>query len=165
MNDEPRVAFVALGSNLDEPRRQVERALERLARLPATRVTGTSRLYRSEPLGVADQPDFVNAVVRLETGLTARALLDALLAVERAHGRTRSAERWGPRTLDLDLLLYADAVLDEPGLEVPHPGLTARAFVLYPLAELAPDLGIPGAGPLRDWLARVPADGLTVLED
>src|SRR5690606_808780 len=120
----PRVAFVALGSNLDDPERQVARAFDALARLPDTALTARSRLYRSAPLGDADQPDYVNAVARLETRLAARELLDALLAVERAHGRVRDGERWGPRTLDLDLVLYGDEVIDEPGLRVPHPGLT-----------------------------------------
>lgn len=160
-----RVAFVALGSNLDGPRDQVERALTELLRIPRTELTGRSRLYRSRPLGGLDQPDFVNAVARLETGLAARELLEALLEVERAHGRVRGGERWAPRALDLDLLLYGDEVIDEPGLVVPHPGLTTRSFVLYPLAELAPELGIPGAGPLREVLARVPADELAVIED
>lgn len=165
MNAEPRAAFVALGSNLDDPVAQVRRALDELGALPATAVSGRSRLYRSPPLGAPDQPHFVNAVARLETRLAPRELLDALLGIERAHGRRRDGRRWAPRSLDLDLLLYGAEVIREPGLEVPHPGLTGRAFVLYPLAELAPGLGIPGAGPLRGLLARVPADELTVIED
>lgn len=165
MNDSPRVAFVALGSNLDGPERQVARAFDELARLPATTLTARSRLYRSAPLGGASQPDYVNAVARIETALGPHELLDALLAIERAHGRERRLERWGPRTLDLDLVLYGDAVIDEPGLKVPHPGLTERAFVLYPLAELAPELGIPGADTLQAALARVSAGGLTVIEE
>ena len=165
MNDGPRVAFVALGSNLDAPRDQVLRAFGELAALPGTALTARSRLYRSPPLGPADQPDYVNAVARLDTTLMPRALLDALLGIERAHGRRRDGGRWGPRTLDLDLLLHGDTVLDEPGLTLPHPGLTTRAFVLYPLAELAPDLGIPGAGPLRALVARTPAGELAAIED
>ena len=165
MSGEPRAAFVALGSNLDDPRRQVERALAELDGIPGTRVTAHSHLYRSPPLGPTDQPDFINAVAALETTLAPRALLDALIDIERAHGRIRDGQRWGPRTLDLDLLLHGDTVQDEAGLALPHPGLTQRAFVLYPLAELAPDLGIPGAGPLRALLARVPAGDLAVIED
>lgn len=159
------VAFVALGSNLDDPRAQVSRAFEALDGIAGVRVTGRSRLYRNPAMGPAGQPEFVNAVARLETSLEPGELLAALLAIETAHGRDRRTDRWGPRTLDLDLALYGDRVIDEPGLTVPHPGLTARAFVLYPLAELAPGLEIPGAGALRDLLARVPADDLKVLED
>lgn len=165
MSGAPRVAFVALGSNLDNPRAQVERALVELGTIADTNLVSHSRLYRSPPLGPPDQPDYVNAVAALETTLAPRALFDALLEIERAHGRTRDGERWGPRTLDLDLLMVGDAVQDEAGLTLPHPGLTQRAFVLYPLAELAPDLGIPGAGPLRAVLARVPVGDLAVIED
>lgn len=165
MSEGPRVAFVALGSNLDGPRGQVERALSELGAIPGTSLTAHSRLYRSPPMGPTEQPDFVNAVAALETSLAPRALLDALIGIERAHGRTRDGQRWGPRTLDLDLLLYGELVQDEAGLTLPHPGLTQRAFVLYPLAELAPDLGIPGVGPLRALLARVPAGDLAVIED
>lgn len=165
MNPDPRAAFVALGSNLEVPREQVLRALDALAAIPKTRCTGRSSLYRSQPLGPVDQPPFVNAVARLETGLAPRALLDALLAIERAHGRIRDGARWGPRTLDLDLLLYEDLVLAEPGLTLPHPGLTTRAFVLYPLAELAPDLVVPGAGPIHTLIDQVDPDGLSAIED
>lgn len=165
MNAPRNAAFVALGSNLDDPRAQVVRALEALGGLEHTQVTGRSRLYRNPAMGEAGHPDFVNAVARLETALAPRELLAGLLAIEAAQGRDRGADRWGPRTLDLDLVVYGDRVIDEPGLTVPHPGLTTRAFVLYPLAELAPDLGIPGVGPLRALLARVPAGDLAVIED
>lgn len=165
MSGAPRAAFVALGSNLDNPRAQVERALTELGNISGTTLIAHSRLYWSPPLGPPDQPNFVNAVAALETTLTPRALLDALIGIERTHGRTRNGQRWGPRTLDLDLLLVGDVVQDEAGLTLPHPGLTQRAFVLYPLAELAPDLGIPGVGPLRALLARVPAGDLAVIED
>jgi 2-amino-4-hydroxy-6-hydroxymethyldihydropteridine diphosphokinase len=161
----PRVAYVALGSNLDDPRAQVVRAFSELDAVPGTRVTGRSSLYRNPAVGEPGQPDFVNAVARVETTLGARDLLDALLAIEVAHGRGRGESRWGPRTLDLDLVVFGDARIDEPGLTVPHPGLTGRAFVLYPLAELAPDLEIPGAGPIHTLIKRVPGDGLAVLED
>lgn len=157
-------AFVALGSNLDEPRGQVLRAMDALAGLPETRLWARSRLYASPPMDGTPQPDYVNAVAWLRTTLAPRALLDALLGIEQAHGRDRG-QRWAARTLDLDLLLYGGAVIDEPGLRIPHPGLTTRAFVLYPLAELVPQLEVPGAGPLPALCARVPADGLAVIED
>ena len=139
-----------------------QRALDTIA---GTRVLAHSRLVRSPAMGPAGQPEFVNGVSMVETSLDARDLLKALFAVERAHGRDRSGDRWGPRTLDLDLLLYGNKRIDEPGLAVPHPGLTQRSFVLYPLAELDPDIDIPGAGNIRDLLAHVPADDLTVIED
>lgn len=162
-------AFIGLGSNLDDPQRQVRRALAELAELPSTRVSAVSSLYRSPPLqgtGVPqDQPDYINAVARLESALTAEALLDALQAIEARHGRVRSGAHWGPRTLDLDILLYGDMCIDTLRLRVPHPGLADRNFVLQPLAEIAPDLDIPGLGPLRGLLARCPADGLERLTE
>lgn len=153
-------AFIGLGSNLDDPRQQVARALRELAELPDTTLAAQSSLYRSAPMGPPDQPAYINAVARLETRLAPEALLDALQAIEARHGRLRGDERWGPRTLDLDILLYADVRIDNPRLQVPHPGLAERNFVLQPLAEIAPDLDIPGLGPLRDLLARCPADAL-----
>jgi 2-amino-4-hydroxy-6-hydroxymethyldihydropteridine diphosphokinase len=147
--------FVALGSNLDDPRTQVLRGFEALSRLPQTTVLARSRLYRSAPWGVIDQPGFVNAAAELETALVPRGLLDGLLDLERAAGRDRSGQRWGPRILDLDLLLYGNVELDEPGLRLPHPHLHERAFVLLPLADLAPDLEVPGHGRVRELLGRV----------
>ena len=161
-------AFIGLGSNLDDPRRQVRTALAELAELPASRVSAVSSLYRSAPLQGADvpqgQPDYINAVARLESALTAEALLDALQAIETRHGRMRNAH-WGPRTLDLDILLYGDMRIDTPRLRVPHPGLAERNFVLQPLAEIAPDLDIPGLGPLRELLARCPRTELERLAE
>jgi 2-amino-4-hydroxy-6-hydroxymethyldihydropteridine diphosphokinase len=142
-------AYVGLGSNLAQPREQIRGALEAIGALSSTRVVTQSSLYRSAPMGPADQPDYLNAVVAIDTGLGPRGLLEALQRVERAQGRVRSV-RWGPRTIDLDILLYGDRVIDEPGLRVPHPGMPQRAFVLVPLLEIAPDLVLPGAGPLRD---------------
>jgi len=138
--------YIGLGSNLADPRAQVERALGALDDLPHTRLLRRSRLYRSAPWGRADQPEFINAVAQVQTELGARALLDALLALERRAGRERDATRWGPRVLDLDILVYDEQLIDEPGLRVPHPHLHERAFVLLPLAEIAPDLSIPGRG-------------------
>lgn len=161
--------FVGVGSNLADPRRQVTVALRELRDIAVTRVIASSSLYRSAPLagpGVPpDQPAYINAVAHLETALAVDSLLDALQAVEARHGRVRSGERWGPRTLDLDILLYGDQRIDTPRLRVPHPGLAERDFVVHPLAEIAPDLDIPGLGPLRELLARCPQTGLERLAD
>lgn len=154
----PVVACVALGSNLDDPRAQVERGFAGLAALPKTTLMARSRLYRTPPWGVTDQPDFINAVALLQTALAARTLLDGLLAIEAAAGRVRGV-RNGPRVLDLDLLTYGLGVVDEPDLVVPHPRLHERAFVLVPLADVAPDLEVPGQGRVRDLLARLDPDG------
>ena len=147
-------AYIGLGANLDNPAAHLRRALQDLAAISTTRMSAGSPLYKSRPLGPQDQPDYINAVARLETGLTPQALLAELLAVERRHGRERDGRRWGPRPLDLDLLLYGDAKLDTPGLTVPHPGLHERAFVLYPLADIAPDLLIPERGRVRELRDR-----------
>ncbi|MCG6659550.1 2-amino-4-hydroxy-6-hydroxymethyldihydropteridine diphosphokinase [Halomonas campisalis] len=156
-------AYVGLGSNLDGPREQIERALEALERLPLTGRVQASRLYVSAPVGPVDQPDFVNAVARLETRLSPLALLDQLQALEQRHRRVRR-RRWGPRTLDLDLLLYGDRVIDTPRLRVPHPELAARAFVVVPLAELAPELQLPDGRRLAALREALPLDdGLQVL--
>lgn len=138
-------AFIALGSNLDDPAAQVTSAMTALDSLPLTRVLKCSSLYRSAPVGYRDQPDFINAVVRVETGLAPGALLDAMLALEQMRGRTREFAN-APRTLDLDLLLYDDRVLHEHGLTLPHPRMHRRAFVLQPLLEIAPECVIPGVG-------------------
>jgi 2-amino-4-hydroxy-6-hydroxymethyldihydropteridine diphosphokinase len=143
------VAFIGLGSNLADPVAQVSHALEALGRLPHTRLTRHSSLYRSAPVGYLAQPDFINAVARLETELAPHALLDALLALELECGRTREFSN-APRTLDLDVLLYDDLQHHEHGLTVPHPQMHLRAFVLQPLLEIAPDCVIPGIGSARD---------------
>lgn len=149
--------YIGLGSNLADPNAQVEAALAVLAKLPATRLVARSRRYRSAPWGRADQPEFVNAVAHLHTAMPPHDLLHALLAIERAAGRVRDGTRWGPRVLDLDILVYGDRVLNESGLHVPHPHLHERAFVLAPLAEIAPDLEIPGLGSVVYLLADVDA--------
>jgi 2-amino-4-hydroxy-6-hydroxymethyldihydropteridine diphosphokinase len=149
-----RCAYVGLGSNLDDPVRQVLAAFEELDRLPQTRVTARSSLYRTAPIGKLDQSDFINAVARLDTDLAAVDLLRALVEIEVKHGRVRR-ERDAPRTLDLDLLLYAQQAIRQPGLEVPHPRLHERAFVLVPLSEIDPDLVIPSRGRIADLLAAV----------
>ena len=148
-------AYVALGANLGEPALQIEAALDRLAQLPQTRLLARSRLYRSAPLGPADQPDYCNAAAALETGLSPHALLDHLQAIEQEAGRVRG-ERWGARHLDLDLLLHGDARIDDERLTLPHPELANRVFVLQPLAEIAPTLELPGHGPIRARLAALP---------
>lgn len=147
-------AYVALGANLGDPVATVHAAFGALAVLPRTRVAATSALYRTAPVGLAGQPDFINAAARLETELAPEALLDALLAIEQDFGRIR-ALRNGPRTLDLDMLLYDGRTLATPRLTLPHPRLHLRAFVLAPLADLAPDLVIPGRGTLAAWLPAV----------
>jgi 2-amino-4-hydroxy-6-hydroxymethyldihydropteridine diphosphokinase len=149
------IVYIGLGSNLAEPRAQIEAGLQALARVARTRLLRHSRLYRSAPWGKIDQPDFINAVAQLETELEPRALLEQMLAIEHAAGRIRSGDRWGPRVLDLDILLHGERVLDYPGLHVPHPRLAQRAFVLVPLAELAPDLQVPGIGPIQRLLQQV----------
>ena len=144
-------AAVALGSNIEDPEAQVGRGFEELAALPGTQLVARSRLHRTTPVGYVDQPDFVNACALLETSLAPRVLLDELLALERRHGRVRSIPN-GPRTLDLDIILYGDRVIDEPGLKVPHPRAHERAFVLVPLVEAWPEAAIPGRGPARELL-------------
>lgn len=151
-------AYVALGSNLDDPRAQVERGFEALAALPDTALHARSRLFRTPPWGVTDQPDFINAAARIETRLSPRSLLAALLEIEMRAGRVRGVPN-GPRILDLDLLLYGDLHLDEPGLVIPHPRLHERAFVLLPLADIAPELEVPSRGRVADLLKRVDASG------
>jgi 2-amino-4-hydroxy-6-hydroxymethyldihydropteridine diphosphokinase len=147
--------YIGLGSNLADPRRQVESGLRALAALPQSRLLRRSRLYRSAPWGRLDQPEFVNAVALIETTLPPRALLEELLAIERRAGRERDATRWGPRVLDLDILVYADQILDEPGLHLPHPHLYQRAFALAPLTEIAPTLLVPGLGQIGILLAQI----------
>lgn len=160
----PEDAFIGLGSNLQDPVRQLRQALTEVDALPGTRLLKVSSFYRSPPMegSAPDQPDYINAVAWLETGLNPSKLLRTLLQIEQLHGRTRS-QHWGARTLDLDLLLYAQARIDDPDLVVPHPGLHKRAFVLYPLYEIAPAIEIPGLGALKHLLARCSAGQLEKL--
>lgn len=152
-------AYVALGSNLGDSRATLAGATEALADLPGSRLVGASRIYRTPPWGRRDQPDFLNAVVCLRTSLSPHDLLDALMAIERRFGRTRDGERWGPRTLDLDLLHVDGVVLDQPRLTLPHPRIGERAFVLLPLADLAPELELPGQGRVTELLQRADTVG------
>jgi 2-amino-4-hydroxy-6-hydroxymethyldihydropteridine diphosphokinase len=153
-------AYVALGSNLGDARAQVLGAFEALARLPGTRLLARSALYLTPPWGVLDQPPFVNAAAQLETALPPHELLDQLLAVERAAGRIRDGQRWGPRTLDLDVLHMQGVSLDDERLQLPHPRIHERAFVVLPLFDLAPDLRLPGQGRVADLLAALDIAGI-----
>jgi 2-amino-4-hydroxy-6-hydroxymethyldihydropteridine diphosphokinase len=157
-------AFIGIGSNLDGPQRQVRAALQALASLPDCRLLRQSRLYRTPPLGPPGQPGYVNAAALLETQLSPLDLLDRLLNLERRQGRIRDGIRWGPRILDLDLLLYADQCLADPRLCLPHPQLPHRAFVLVPLADIADgDLPIPGVGRLDALLRGCDRVGIEAL--
>ena len=147
-------AFIGLGGNLDSPKSRVQGAFDALGTLPGVRLLACSSLYASSPVGLTEQPDFINAVALIETTLAPQALLNALLDLERAAGRVRLA-RFGPRTLDIDILLYDDCIIDEPGLSIPHPRMHERAFVLKPLLEIAPEASIPGRGAAREYLAQV----------
>jgi 2-amino-4-hydroxy-6-hydroxymethyldihydropteridine diphosphokinase len=158
-----RPAYVAIGSNLEFPRERVLEAFERTNDLPSTRSALRSRLYLSRPMGPQDQPHFVNAAVGLLTQLAPDDLLAELLGLERAMGRERH-ERWGPRLIDLDLLWMVDCPVATPELTLPHPGVSTRNFVLYPLADICPTLNIPGHGSVLDLLARAGDDGISVLQ-
>jgi 2-amino-4-hydroxy-6-hydroxymethyldihydropteridine diphosphokinase len=160
MTDLWHPAYIGVGSNLDDPRAQVLRAFAELAKLPSTRVVLTSPIYRSHPFGPVKQPDFANAVAGVLTQLEPRALLAGLHSVEAALGRPQQRERWGPRVIDLDVLVYGDERLDEPQLTLPHPGIVERNFVLYPLADIAPELHIPGLGRVTELKGRVTSEGL-----
>src|SRR3954462_11465101 len=147
-------SFVGLGANLEQPRAQIERAVALLAAQDGVELVAVSTLRETEPVGFEDQPRFLNGAAELRTWLSARELLERLLAIERQLGRVRSdGPRFGPRTIDLDLLLHGDAQIDEPGLQIPHPRLHERRFALEPLAELDPRLEIPGRGPVQALLA------------
>jgi 2-amino-4-hydroxy-6-hydroxymethyldihydropteridine diphosphokinase len=160
----PARAYIGIGSNLDDPANQVHRAFQALSTLPAGRLVAQSPLYRSAPVGgPPGQPDYINAVAALDTTLNPDQLLAALRAIETGQGRVR-AERWGPRTLDLDLLLYDRLVRDDPWLTLPHPRLHQRAFVLYPLYDIAPDLDIPGHGSLAALRAHCPLQTIARLD-
>lgn len=159
----PVPAYVGIGANLDDPVQQVTRALRELGDLPHTSLTKASSLYCTPPMGPPDQPDYINAVAELQTTLAPLALLDELQRLEQLHRRVRGSERWGPRTLDLDLLIYGEQHIGHPRLTVPHPGLAQRAFVLVPLAEIAPALTVPGLGTVAGLCAAVSDAGISRL--
>lgn len=161
------VAYIGLGANLGDPAAQIRSARAELAGHPEIREIACSRLYRSAPLGPSEQPAYINGVMAVATTLEPLALLKVLQQVEQQHGRTRDGQHWGPRTLDLDLLLYDQSVIDSDQLQVPHPGIADREFVLQPLLDLAPHLEIPGLGPVTRLLAACPRrdSGLEAIDD
>jgi len=148
-------AYIGIGSNLDDPVAQVKEAFEELGLLPDSLLAARSSLYGSKPMGPQDQPEYVNAVAALDTLLSAPELLQDLQRIETQQGRERTGQQWGPRILDLDLLLYGRKKIDSPGLKVPHPGLHERDFVIIPLAEIAGNLNIPGKGMLSTLIKDV----------
>ncbi|TRW91326.1 2-amino-4-hydroxy-6-hydroxymethyldihydropteridine diphosphokinase [Candidatus Methylobacter oryzae] len=156
--------YIGLGSNLANPADQVRSARTAIMQTPGIKETAFSSLYHSPPMGPQDQPDYVNAVMCVATKLPPIDLLHCLQRIENNHGRVRKAERWGARTLDLDMLIYDDQLINIPELIVPHPGLAERAFVLYPLFEIAPQLMIPGKGNIADLLAQCPMNELRRLD-
>lgn len=158
-------AYIGLGSNLESPVAQIKSARLAISALDSVDELAFSSLYASTPMGPQDQPDYVNAVMAVATGLSPLDLLHALQAIELEHGRVRGIQRWGARTLDLDLLLYGDQQIDTAELTVPHKGIAERAFVLYPLRDCAPDLVIPGKGKLSDLLGYCPLAGLRQLNE
>lgn len=156
-------AYIGLGSNLDDPRAQLEQAFAELSSIPATELMDRSALYRSQAVGPGDQPDYINAVALLDTNLTPIQLLDTLQAIEQSHKRVR-IEHWGPRTLDLDILLFDNQTINSERLQVPHPYISQRNFVIYPLADINPTLTLPSGIALADLLANCPKDGLERLQ-
>ncbi len=157
-------AYLGLGGNLGDPLDCLRRARQAVGQIPGVREIACSSFYRSAPMGPADQPEYVNAVLAIATTLAPLDLLDQLQAIETAFGRVRIGERWGPRTLDLDILLYGQEVIDHPRLTVPHVGLALREFVVYPLQEVAPDLVIPGLGSLAAGVKHCPRRGLEIID-
>ncbi|MGR9014288.1 MAG: 2-amino-4-hydroxy-6-hydroxymethyldihydropteridine diphosphokinase [Gammaproteobacteria bacterium] len=158
------VAYIGLGSNLANPVEQIQAARTAISQIAGVYELAFSSLYHSSPMGPQDQPDYVNAVISIETDLSPIDLLRCLQRIENAQGRVRKAERWGARTLDLDMLIYGDQLIKLPDLIVPHAGLTERAFVLYPLYEIAPQLTVPGKGHIADLLKQCPMNELKRLD-
>jgi 2-amino-4-hydroxy-6-hydroxymethyldihydropteridine diphosphokinase len=156
------IAFIGLGSNMNSPRQQITTAIQSLGEIQSTQMISASSLYESKPVGPQDQGDYINAVVKLETDLVAIALLDSLQAIENDHGRERK-QHWGPRTLDLDILLFGDQVIHNDRLTIPHAEICNRPFVLVPLAEINPDCVIPEKGLVTDLVSKVDQAGLTVM--
>jgi len=168
MNNNAVVCYIGLGSNLDNPVEQIKQAINELSVLGSSTLLAQSGLYQSSPMGPQDQPDFINAVVKLETRFSAPELLTQLQAIEQQHGRVRD-QHWGPRSLDLDLLLFGEEVINTENLQVPHPGIPERGFVLYPLYEIAPDLEIPtgesGKASLKELVTKCQEKTIKVLKN
>lgn len=158
------LCYIGLGANLAEPLQQLHQAVKALQNIAASELVAVSSLYGSKPMGPQDQPDYVNAVAALRTELSPQQLLDALQKIELEQGRQRKDQRWGPRTLDLDILLFGGLTLNTERLTVPHYGMKNREFVLYPLAEIAAELTFPDGTTLQNLLTQVPRNGLTVLQ-
>jgi len=156
-------AYVAIGSNLDDPQTQVLRTFDALSKVTGSKLIACSRLFRTRPLGPQDQPDFVNAAAGMLTTLSAREFLFELQQIERALGKQTPTQRWGARRIDLDLIAFGEQRHDEPDLQVPHPGVSSRNFVLYPLLDIAPELSIPGRGRVRELARHVSGDGIAPL--
>ncbi|WP_105188354.1 2-amino-4-hydroxy-6-hydroxymethyldihydropteridine diphosphokinase [Pseudoalteromonas sp. T1lg48] len=156
--------YLGLGANLNDPVAQLQQAVDALTQLPGTRAHRCSAFYASKPMGPQDQPDYVNAVMELQCQLAPHELLDATQAIELNLGRVRKAERWGPRTLDIDILLFGTECIDDERLTVPHYGMKVREFVLYPLFELAPELELPNGSSVRSLTTQVPRNGLEQLQ-
>lgn len=156
--------YIGIGSNLGDPVAQAKQAIAALKDISDSRLMSVSSLYASKPMGPSYQPDYVNAVAMLETSLEPLALLDALQHIEQTQGRVRKAERWGPRTLDLDILLISDLTIEQPRLTVPHYGMREREFVLYPLLEIAPQLVLPDGTALEQLTTQCPRNGLEIVE-
>lgn len=154
--------FIAIGSNMSDPVAQANEAIEALKHLPKSKLTICSSLYSSTPMGPQNQPDYINAVAQISTELTPLELLDCTQAIELEQGRVRKDERWGPRTLDLDIILYGNEVIDSERLTVPHYGMKEREFVLYPLLEIAPNLQLPDGTELKTLVDNVSRNGLRV---
>jgi len=154
--------YIGLGSNLDDPQAQLEKAIIAFEKIPSSSVVKTSSFYKSKPVGPQDQPDYINAVVELDTGLSAAVLLDYLQEIENEHGRVRG-QKWGARTLDLDILLFGDEIIHDDRLTVPHEEMHKRGFVLFPLDEIAPDCVIPDLGTVHSLLQQVNTDDMAKL--
>ncbi len=157
------IVYIGLGSNLEQPLQQIQKALQALATLPQSQLISQSSLYLSKPMGPADQDDYINAAAALKTQLSPIQLLDQLQGIENRQGRVRNKQRWGARTLDLDLLLYGQQSIELPRLKVPHYGIQERAFVVFPLLEIAPELHLPGFGPLNRLTKTLAQQGITKL--
>ncbi len=157
------IAYIGLGSNMESPRQHITTAIQSLGEIQSTRIINVSSLYKSKPMGPQNQGDYINAVVQIETEMEPTELLNCLQAIENDHGRVR-AEHWGPRTIDLDILMFGNEIIQNDRLTVPHPEITNRSFVIVPLAEIDPACVIPEKGLVSDLILRIDQDGLELLQ-